>query len=237
MCARVAYQSGVYNLLKKRKATEALRKAGLTWDEPKDGEGREGKRSSGKRKGPLTSLQPKWLPYVNDPAWLTVTPWIEKANLLTREEVYSGESSPETLEKLPLLTNFEIGNYRSVEPEQLLPLLRNAYAMLDTIVSVERPAFAGADHVAPDPYILFLMAIAITDPSRLRRCAVCRNFIYLKRKDQKTCPGACSNTARQRRFREKKHYNSNRKKNRLAKKAQGDRQTKTRLNRLREPQK
>ena len=177
---------------------EALRRRGFEWVGDK----------------PCKSVELRWLPFVGNPAWLTIERWIELSNLLTSRET-EAESTEEVLSRLPLV-NFEIRNYRGVDRRYLFELLQRVSQTLDAIISTPRPA--GIDHFEPDPMILFLIAIGTADPSRVRRCAICQGFFYAKRKDQKACSPSCANVERQRRFRHKRpEYEKNRKHNRAAK--------------------
>jgi hypothetical protein len=164
---------------------------------------------------PLWKLSPpKWLQHVTDPSWLTMKRWVEQANLLTDQEVSLKELSVELLKKLPEEENFSIRRYRMVTPEKLFPVLQRVRRALESIVA--EPRAKGIDHVEPDPFTLFMFALATADPNLVRKCSVCRKLLYVKRRDQFACSGECSNTARQRRSRDKHHYNANRKQNRRA---------------------
>ncbi len=181
---------------------EALRRRGVYW---KGGE-------------PLRSLQPKWLPYVTDPNWLSIERWIDFVNRLPNPEILSKLSVREALERLGRV-NFGIRGYRiNDDPEVLLPLVRAVHRTLQAVATEARPA--GIDHLEPDPFTLFTTALGLADQTRVRQCSVCGRLLFAKRRDKTACAGACSDTARQRRFRENKHYYPNRKRNRRAKAAQ-----------------
>jgi hypothetical protein len=192
-CIYSVYSKMGYKKLTRKEQIEALRKGGLDWMQ---GE-------------PRRWLQPKWLPSVNDPAWLTIEAWIAQANLLTPEETLAAEPSSETLSRLPP-TNFEIRNYRGVEPEFLFDLIRKVRNTLDSVIARPRPK--GIDHVEPTPHMLFLVALGMADLARIQRCAKCEKFFYAKREDQVACSLPCSNAVRQQRSRDRrKVYEQNRK--------------------------
>lgn len=182
----------------RKEQLETLRKRGVHW---KDGE-------------PLRSLQPKWLPYVSDPGWLSIERWVEFVNRLHNPEILSGLSAQEAMEQIGQV-NFGIPGYRiNDDPEVLLSLIREAHRTLQAVAT--EPRSAGIDHLEPDPFTLFTTALGLADQTRVRQCSVCGRLLFAKRRDKTACAGACSDTARQRRFRENKHYNENRKRNRRA---------------------
>jgi hypothetical protein len=192
--------------LTRKKQVETLRERGLDW---KEGE-------------PLRSLTPKWLAYVTDPDWLNIERWIELAERLPDEERLSETSVHAATEQLGIV-NFGIRNYRVVDdPNFLLPLMRKVRAALRMFATQPRPK--GIDHFEPTPLTLFINALGLADIGRIKQCPVCNRIFFARRNDQEACTGACSNTARQRRFREKRYYNQNRKRNRIARKARDDRE-------------
>lgn len=182
----------------RKERIETLRKRGFEW---RGGE-------------PLRRLPPpKWLPFVDDDRWLTLSRWVDEANLLDDQAVSQADPSLEVLRALPT-ENFSIRQYRSVEPAILFHLLRNVHQILNSVVSQPRPG--GIEHIEPDPFTLFMFALATANPSYLHICSVCGKFLYAMRSDQRACSGSCSNTARQRRFRiQRKRYEQNRKKKRV----------------------
>lgn len=193
-----------YNFLNRKEQIKALRKRGLDWEHGQ----------------PLFSLRPKWLPYVSDAGWLGVERWVDLANRLPTEEVLATLSPEEVTQRLGFV-NFGIRNYRMVESEDLIALLRNVRLALEAMATQPRPA--GINHFEPDPWILFTTALALADPACVKQCTICNRIFCATRKDQKSCKGSCANTARQRRFREKHYYNQNRKRNRRAREAQRER--------------
>jgi hypothetical protein len=191
-------RNGGYKQLNRKDRAKTLRERGLNW-------------AGGQ---PLWKLTPKWLQHVTDPSWLTTKRWVDEANLLTDQEMSVETPSVELLKKLPEEENFSIRRYQMVTPETLFPLLQRVRRALQSVVA--EPRAKGIDHVEPDPFTLFMFALATADPKLLRKCSVCGKLLYVKRRDQVACSGECSNTARQRRSRDRLYYNANRKQNQRA---------------------
>lgn len=190
---------------------EALRKRGLEWP---DG-------------GPLKGgdLKLRWLPFVSDPEWLTIERWIELTNLLSPEELQAANTPLAPRRQLPT-QNFGIRNYRLVDdPAFLYALIKRVRDTLDAVIGTPRPT--EIEHVDPDPLMLFLLALGIAEPARIRKCAVCGKIFYAQRKDQKACSRECSNTNRQRTFRQNRpRYEATRKKNRRAEESREEKKMK-----------
>jgi hypothetical protein len=187
-------------LLSQKNAVETLRTRGFEWADGK----------------PVTSVRLKWLPFVGDPSWLKIERWIKQANLLNDEEMAHDQAPDELLDRLPRV-NFEIRNYRGVEPAYLYDLIRNIRRTLEAVALSPKPG--GIEHVEPDPLMLFLLALGTAESRKIRRCPVCDKFFYAQRTDQLACSRPCANVERQRKFRRSRpQYEKNRRRNKEMKK-------------------
>lgn len=203
----------------RKELTKTLRERGLDW-------------VGG---SPLFALRPKWLPYLQDPTWLDVERWIELVNLLPDEETLARASHDEAVEEAARLVgsvNFEIPGNRIVDDfDFLLRFLREARNTLLRVAT--EPRAAGVDYFGLDPFVLLNAALALADLSKIKRCPICAKVFLVKRKDQKACAGACSNTARQRKFRENRlRYEQTRTRNRIAKRRREQLKSQRRLDAL-----